>query len=108
MKTLKKLSLLIMAALLCLSLAACGPFEGYDDDDAIIAARSYYTIGSVISNTSDAYSLKAKTFNGVITIKNVTVTANYVKTIFSTKYESNFLNWVLFVVCFGWIWMWFI
>ena len=27
--------------------------------------------------------------------------------IFTTKYESNFLNWVLFILCFGWIWMWF-
>jgi len=39
--------------------------------------------------------------------KNVTVTANYVKTIFSTKYEATFLNWILFFVCFGFIWMWF-
>lgn len=29
------------------------------------------------------------------------------KMIFSTKYESTFLNWILFFVCFGWIWMWF-
>ena len=24
-----------------------------------------------------------------------------------TKYEKNFLNWFLCIVCFGWIWMWF-
>lgn len=42
-----------------------------------------------------------------------TVTANYknipdsVKYIFSTKYEATPLNWVLFFVLFGWIWMWF-
>ena len=29
------------------------------------------------------------------------------KTIFSTGREATFLNWFLFVVCFGWIWMWF-
>jgi hypothetical protein len=29
------------------------------------------------------------------------------KTIFSTGRESTFLNWFLFIVCFGWIWMWF-
>jgi len=23
-----------------------------------------------------------------------------------TKYESNFRNWFLFIVCFGWLWMW--
>jgi len=26
----------------------------------------------------------------------------------NTSYPSNFLNWLLFIVCFGWIWMWFI
>ena len=39
-----------------------------------------------------------------------TVTANYkdvFKTIFTTKYKATFLNWILFFVCFGWIWMWF-
>jgi len=43
--------------------------------------------------------------------KNVIVTAAYKdapKRIFSTRYDSNFLNWILFFVCFGWIWMWFI
>jgi len=31
-----------------------------------------------------------------------------VKYIFSTKWVSNFLNWILFIFLFGWIWMWFI
>ena len=30
------------------------------------------------------------------------------KTIFSTKYEATFLNWLKFFLLFGWIWMWFI
>jgi len=30
-----------------------------------------------------------------------------IKYIFSTKYEATFLNWILFFVCFGWLWMWF-
>jgi len=30
-----------------------------------------------------------------------------VKKIFSTKYDATFFNWILFFVCFGWIWMWF-
>jgi len=38
---------------------------------------------------------------------NVTFTAQWAKTIFSTKYEATFLNWILFFVCFGFIWMWF-
>jgi len=29
---------------------------------------------------------------------------NYILT---TRYESNFLNWLLFILCFGWLWMWF-
>ena len=29
------------------------------------------------------------------------------KKIFGTKYDSNFWNWLLFIVCFGFIWMWF-
>jgi hypothetical protein len=32
---------------------------------------------------------------------------NPVKYIFSTKYEDTSLNWFLFIVCFGWLWMWF-
>jgi len=42
-----------------------------------------------------------------IVIDNVTFTAQWAKTIFSTKHESSFLTWFLFIVCFGWIWMWF-
>jgi len=29
-----------------------------------------------------------------------------IRTIFGTRYESNLLNWLLFIVAFGWIWMW--
>jgi len=39
---------------------------------------------------------------------NATVTANFKdapKMIFSTKYEANFLNWLLFFLGFGFIWM---
>ena len=34
--------------------------------------------------------------------------ANPPKTIFSTNYQSNLINWLLFIVFFGWIWMWFV
>ena len=30
-----------------------------------------------------------------------------IKYIFSTKYKATLINWILFFVCFGWIWMWF-
>ncbi|MCL2495035.1 MAG: InlB B-repeat-containing protein [Oscillospiraceae bacterium] len=39
----------------------------------------------------------------------VTVTANYKdapRTILSTKYEATLMNWILFIVFFGWLWMW--
>ena len=27
-------------------------------------------------------------------------------TVFGTTWPSTILNWFLFIVCFGWIWMW--
>jgi len=36
---------------------------------------------------------------------NVTFTAQWATTIFNTKYEATFLNWILFLICFGWLWM---
>lgn len=38
----------------------------------------------------------------------VTPPPNPVNTIFGTKYEATFMNWILFIVFFGWLWMWFI
>jgi len=29
-------------------------------------------------------------------------------TVLGTRWRANFLNWLLFIVLFGWIWMWFI
>jgi len=55
----------------------------------------------------------ASTTSFTMPAKNVAVTATYkdapstVKKIFSTKYDATFLNWILFFVCFGFIWMWF-
>jgi len=39
----------------------------------------------------------------------VTVTANYkdAPTILTTKYQSTVWNWIMFIMLFGWIWMWF-
>jgi len=36
-----------------------------------------------------------------------TVTIRVIKTIFGTKYEATLLNWLLFFLGFGFIWMWF-
>jgi len=43
---------------------------------------------------------------GAVTAKPVIV--NPPKYIFSTKWLSNFWNWIMFIFLFGWIWMWFI
>jgi len=40
-------------------------------------------------------------------VETQTIPATGVKTIFSTRYEANFLNWILFFLGFGFIWMWF-
>jgi len=76
MNKIKKLGLLLMAVMLCLSLAACGPFEGFDDDAAIIKASGASTVGSFTLNSLTVYTLNAKKFNGVIKVKNITVTEN--------------------------------
>ena len=42
-----------------------------------------------------------------ITVATYTIEQNPIKYIFSTKYKATIINWILFFVCFGWIWMWF-
>jgi len=37
----------------------------------------------------------------------ITLYARWNKSIFTTRYDSNFWNWILFFLCFGFIWMWF-
>jgi len=40
---------------------------------------------------------------------NPDITSKFVRIFnWQTKYPSTFINWFLFIVCFGWIWMWFI
>ena len=46
-------------------------------------------------------------YNGLYGILDVQSTAR-VNTIFSTGWPSTFWNWLLFFLCFGWIWMWFV
>jgi uncharacterized repeat protein (TIGR02543 family) len=72
--------------------------------------------------TSDGVSFanaSATTTTFTMPAKNVSVTATYTDTggggtvtpgkkmIFTTKYEATFGNWLLFFLCFGFIWMWF-
>ena len=54
------------------------------------------------------YTVVLTASNGVGTAKTATFKLTVAKTIFSTKHESNFWNWLLFFLGFGFIWMWFI
>jgi len=58
------------------------------------------------------YAVTLKASNGVSPDATLTFTLTIKpptspKTIFSTGRAATFLNWFLFIVCFGWIWMWF-
>lgn len=76
MKKLKFLSVLLLTSIAAVCLAACAPFDGFDDDAVIVKARSQSTYKSVENSTGSQYSLKAEKFNGVKTIKNITVPEN--------------------------------
>jgi len=64
------------------------------------------TSGTLASPTSvsTTFTMPAGSATVTATYKDAPVQKKY---IFSTKYEATFLNWILFFVCFGWIWMWF-
>ena len=53
------------------------------------------------------YSVTLTASNGTSPNATTTFKLTVAKTIFSTRYESNFLNWLLFFLGFGFIWMWF-
>jgi len=63
------------------------------------------------ANTGTASRSGAITITGGGITRTVTVTQAGTtpppKKIFTTKYDSTFWNWLLFIVCFGFIWMWF-
>ena len=52
------------------------------------------------------YTVVLTASNGVQPDATATFKLTVAKTIFSTKYESNFMNWILFFLGFGWFWMW--
>jgi len=60
-------------------------FKGWKTGSATLGAGASYTV------TGD-----------------VTFTAQWTKTIFSTNCPSTVWNWIVFIFCFGWAWMWFI
>jgi len=70
--------------------------------------RSGYTFNGWLLSGGGNLSGNVYTFgtsNGTATAQWTAV--QQTKKIFSTKYDATFLNWILFFICFGWIWMWF-
>jgi len=61
------------------------------------------------TSTEDGEKAKKCTACGVV-LERETIPATGTpspKTIFTTRYAATPLNWILFFLCFGWIWMWF-
>ncbi|MDR0425538.1 MAG: hypothetical protein LBH24_00035 [Clostridiales bacterium] len=69
-KLLRGLLTAALCAIACLSLAACGPFEGYDDDQTILNTRGSSTVGAVENHNKERLTFSAVTFNGVKAVKN--------------------------------------
>ena len=64
-----------------------------------------YSFGKINDDTIGIFTLAS---SGEGSLAGLTITQrSAAKKIFSTKYDATFLNWILFFVCFGWIWMWF-
>jgi len=77
MTALKRFLMLAAIAVVCISLTACGSFNGYDEDSAIINARTSSMIGgSEITVHNSKYTLTAAKFNGVKKLKKVRVCEN--------------------------------
>jgi len=86
--------------------------KGNYTDASWNALQAAITAAQAIANQADATQAQV---NAQITVLNNAIAglANNQspptpkKYIFTTRYESNFLNWILFILLFGWIWMWF-
>jgi hypothetical protein len=61
-----------------------------------------FTEATAIIKTATAELTKLYAANGVVIPSSTNTIKLWGKT---TKYPSNFLNWLLVIVCFGWIWM---
>ena len=59
------------------------------------------------SIANDANATQSQVDNALGNLNTAYANLKTVATIFSTGYEATTLNWILFIVCFGWIWMWF-
>ena len=59
------------------------------------------------NSASTTFTMPAGVATVTATYKDAPTPPTPKKFIFSTKYEATFLNWILFFLCFGFIWMWF-
>jgi len=59
------------------------------------------------NSASTTFTMPAGAATVTATYKDAPTPPTPKKYIFSTKYEATFLNWILFFLCFGFIWMWF-
>ena len=76
MKKFKLAGICFLIAALGFALTACAPFEGFDDDSAIIKSNSFSTVSSYSNKTSTSYSLRCGNSNGVSKLKKITVPEN--------------------------------
>lgn len=91
MKKSKWLFITLLIAAACFALAACAPFEDFDDDEVIAKKTSYSTVGPVENNIGNQYELTVKTFNGVKKIAKITAAdANPVLDVTLTIEEGEF------------------
>jgi hypothetical protein len=85
------------------------------DDAAFRYLGETYSFGEIEDDTIGIFTLAPSGVNPTppsltITQKqnnNGTGGSQPAKKIFSTRYDATPINWILFFLCFGWIWMWF-
>ncbi|MCL2675721.1 MAG: copper resistance protein CopC [Firmicutes bacterium] len=90
MKKIKIISFVLTLAFVCAAFTACGPFEGFDDDDAIVSGNSFSSVGSMSKQTLAEYTFRANKCNGVKRIKDITVPADPVFEITLTVESGRF------------------
>jgi len=80
--------------------SATGVLSGTRPPAPVAATTATITITDARGNTT-SFTIQI----GAIAARGGGTTVKY---IFSTKWKSTFINWLLFFLLFGWIWMWFI
>ena len=104
MKKAKLFILFVLAALLCLPLAACEPFAGYEDNAAIAKGNSFSSSLSATTNNAGKYTFSANKCNGIKKLRDITVPENPVFDM-TLKVESGRFKVVLvkdgevFIIC---------